>query len=294
MKEIIPLMTEPLRIMSIGAHPADVFDQCGGTMAHHAARGDSVSCVVLTHGARIHDEVISESMWHRSEIPAAEELLKLMEQRSDVKANETRRACQILGVTDIYFFGADDAIMLVKEEPIRRLASIIRKLKPEVILTHYPQEGNQFVRDHAIAGQIVLHAIQYAGRVDPGDRNPAHHVCQVFFFGTGAATVRNGLWDAQGGYTNDVFVQIDDVIEKKLAALDCLASQGYGGQYARKRIETSDGAFGAAVRHGYAEGFIRMNAECHSYLPVTEDARALARMSDHEYMARQSFRLKVD
>jgi LmbE family N-acetylglucosaminyl deacetylase len=176
---------------------------------------------------------------------------------------------------------------------VRRLARVLRQIRPHVILTHYFREGDGFVRDHAIAGQIVLHAIQYAGRVDPGDRNPPMHVCQVFFFGTGAATVRNGLWDAQGGYTNDVFVEIDDVIEKKLAALDCLVSQGYGGAYARKRIETSDGAFGAAVRHGYAEGFIKMNAECHTYLPVTEDALELAAMSDREYMQRQTFRLAV-
>ena len=43
-----------LRILSIGAHPADIFDQSGGTMAHHVQRGDYVGCVVLTHGARVH------------------------------------------------------------------------------------------------------------------------------------------------------------------------------------------------------------------------------------------------
>ena len=46
-------MSEPLRIVSIGAHPADVFDQSGGTKAHHTARGDYVACISLTHGARI-------------------------------------------------------------------------------------------------------------------------------------------------------------------------------------------------------------------------------------------------
>ena len=119
-------------------------------------------------------------------------------------------------------------------------------------------------------------------------------MAQVFFFGIGAASIRSTLWDAQGGYINDVFIDISDVIEKKLAALDCLKSQGYGGAYARKRIETSDGAFGASHRVGYAEGFIKMNSECHYCLPVTADALKLARMSDHEFMARQSFRIKVD
>ena len=66
----------PLRILSIGAHPADIFDQSGGAMAHHAARGDYVACVVLTHGARVHDQVISDSMFHREQVPTGDELLK--------------------------------------------------------------------------------------------------------------------------------------------------------------------------------------------------------------------------
>ena len=104
-------MTQPLRIVSIGAHPADIFDQSGGTMAHHTSRGDYVACVVLTHGARVHDAVISDAMFHRKEIPDQAELMKLMEDRSDVKAEEVRAACNILGVKDIFFFGADDAVL---------------------------------------------------------------------------------------------------------------------------------------------------------------------------------------
>ena len=42
---------------------------------------------------------------------------------------------------------------------------------------------------------------------------------------------------------------------------------------ARKRIETSDGAFGTAGGVAYAEGFITLNAETHHYLPVTDHAR---------------------
>ena len=90
-------MTQPLRIVSIGAHPADIFDQSGGTMAHHTSRGDYVACVVLTHGARVHDAVISDAMFHREEVPVETELMKLMEDRSDVKAEEVRAACNILG-----------------------------------------------------------------------------------------------------------------------------------------------------------------------------------------------------
>ena len=72
-------MAEPLRILSVGAHPADIFDQSGGTMAHHVERGDYVGCVVLTHGARVHDAVVSEEMFHKDEVPTGDAIEKIME-----------------------------------------------------------------------------------------------------------------------------------------------------------------------------------------------------------------------
>ncbi len=280
-----------LRILSIGAHPADIFDQSGGAMAHHVQRGDIVGCVVLTHGARVHDAVISDRMFHRPNVPDAAELQALMNERADLKAEETRRACALLGVEDVTFFGADDAVLLVTEALVRRLASLLREKRPDIVLTHFPREGDGIVNPHAIAGQIVLGAIALAGSVDPGDRNPPHKVAQVFFFGTGAASLPRNVWSAGGGYYNDIFIDIGDVIEQKLAALDCMVSQGYGGAYARKRIETSDGAFGNAGGVAYAEGFIAMNAETHYHLPVTDYALNAARASDHELIVQRSYKI---
>jgi len=287
-------MAEPLRLLSIGAHPADIFDQSGGTMAHHAARGDYVGCIVLTHGARVHDAVVSESMFHRDEVPDGAELTKLMQARSDVKADEVRAACKLLGFEDIYFFGADDAVLLVTDEIVRRLARVLRELRPDLVLTQFPREGDGVTNTHAIAGQITMRAIGFARAVDPGDRRPPHQVAQVFFFGGGAASVRKQLWDSQGGYYNDVFIDITDVIDKKLAALDCLVSQGYAGDYARKRIETNDGAFGVGGHCAYAEGFIKLSPETHYCLPVTEHALEVAKSSDHENMARYSYRVPLE
>ncbi len=290
-------MSEPrpaLRILSVGAHPADVFDQSGGTMAHHAQNGDYVACVVLTHGARVHDQVISDSMFHKDKVPVGDEMTRMMAERSDVKAEEVREACKILGFEDVFFFGADDAVLLVNENAVKRLAAMIRQIRPDIVLTHFPREGEAFTNPHAIGGQITLLAINYANSVDPEDSNPPHRVAQVFFFGSGAACVRRDLWDAQGGYYNDVFIDITDVVEKKLAALDMLVSQGYGGAYARKRIECSDGAFGRAGNVAYGEGFIRMHSETHSLLPLTDHARKLASSSDFEIMNAYSYRVKVD
>ena len=287
-------MPPPLRILSIGAHPADIFDQSGGTMAHHTARGDWVGCVVLTHGARVHDKVISDEMFHAEEVPAADELKHMMAERSDVKAEEVKSACRSLGVKDLYFMGVDDAILLPERDIVQPLATLLRDLKPDVILTHFPDEGGGIWNPHAVAGRIVMLAIGFAGSVDPGDRNPPHHIAQVFYWGCGAASLPRNVWDARGGYYNDVFIDITDVVDKKLAALDALESQGYGGAYARKRIETSDGAFGTAGGVAYAEGFITLNAETHHYLPVTDHARMGAKESDFEKIERVSYKIKTE
>ena len=270
-------MSDTLRLLSIGAHPADIFDQSGGTMAHHVARGDWVGCVVLTHGARIHDKVISNDMFHAESVPEGEKLQALMVERADVKADEVRRACGLLGVEDIYFFGADDAVMRVTEEEVRRLASLLRETRPDIVLTHFPREGDGLTNPHAVCGQIAMAAMSLAAAVDPGDANPPRSV-----------------WEAGGGYYNDVFIEITDVVDKRLASLDCLESQGYGGAYARKRIETSDGAFGTAGGCAYAEGFIKERAETHYHLPVTDHALSRARASDHEVIEAQSLKIKTD
>jgi LmbE family N-acetylglucosaminyl deacetylase len=287
-------MDRPLRLLSIGAHPADVFDQSGGTMAHHAGRGDYVACIVVTHGARVHDAVISEEMSHRDTIPDAEDLVKLMAERSDVKTEEVRAAGRILGFEDIYFLGEDDAVLLLTDAVVRKVARLIRRIRPDIVLTHFPKEGDGTTNAHAVAGQIAVYATGLAGGVDPGDTNRPHRTTRTFFFGTGAANVPNSVWGSEGGYYNDVFIDITDVVDKKLAALDALVSQGYGGAYARKRIETVDGAFGNAGGVAYAEGFISQSAQTYDYLPLSEHTIRRAARSDHENIPISSYRIPVD
>jgi LmbE family N-acetylglucosaminyl deacetylase len=285
----------PLRILVVGAHPADVFDQSGGTMAHHVKRGDWVGCAVLTHGVRVHDKVVSDDMFHRKEIPASEELKKIMVERAAVKTKEILKACSILGVKeeDVHFMGADDAVLLVNEPMIRQLARLMRKLRPNVVITHFPLEDAGIASQHAATGQIVMHAINLAGGVDPGDTTPPCEITQVFFFGIGAAATRTDIWGSQGGFHNEFFVDITDVAEKKIACLDALQSQGYGGAYARKRIEASDGAFGSRVKIPYAEGFISCYSTTQYYLPVSEIDLEYSKDSNHEAINRHSFRLKL-
>lgn len=287
-------MESSLSILVVGAHPADIFDQSGGTMLRHAQRGDHVACVSLTPGARIHDQVMCDEMFHRDKVPTGEEFDRLIKERAAVKEGEVRTALNILKVDDVEVWDVDDAVLLVEPELVKRLARVIRKKKPDVIITHFPFEDGGVHSPHAECGRIVMRAQELATQPGGEDPNPPHKIAQVFFFGNGAAAVRSHAFTGAGGYYNDVFIDITDVIDTKLTARDQLVSQGYAGDYVRKRMETSDGAFGDYAGVGYAEGFISWRANSEYFLPVGEINLEIAKLSDHQALARRSVRHDFD
>lgn len=284
---------QPLRIMSIGAHPADIFDQSGGTMAHHVDRGDQVMCVVLTHGARVHDEVMCTEMFHAQQVPDAEALNSLMSERGDVKAEEVRRACAILGIHEVVFFGAEDGVLTPDRKTALQVASLIRSWKPDVMLTHFPYENGGPWSAHAAAGNIALMAREAACAVEPGDDRPPHPVACTFFWGAGAGMAPSSIWEVRRAIYNDVIIDITDVVEKKLAAQECLESQGYHLGFARKAIETTDGHVGRLGGVSYGEAFISERCQTHDYLPVTEHTLKAARRSDREHLEAVSYKINT-
>ena len=106
-----------------------------------------------------------------------------------------------------------------------------------------PGEGGGVGDQHATTAQITLHAISAAAGVFPGDPNPPHNVAQVFFMAIPSCCARTSVWDAAGGYYADVIVDVSDVVERKLAALNCIKSQAYDGAYARKCTEVAESVF---------------------------------------------------
>ena len=134
-------------------------------------------------------------------------------------------------------------------------------------------------------------AANLAGSVDPGDSNPPIRLMQIYYFGEGAGGSPKNVWEAHRSFYNDVIIDITDVVEKKLARLACLVSQGYGGEYARKRIETCDGHFGKLGGVPYGEAFISHSSQTHYLLPISEYTRKRSKMSDHEIMKSYSYRV---
>ncbi len=99
------MATRPIHIMVIGTHPADIFDQAGGTLAHHIEQGDEVAALIVTTGAHSHDsQTIDEKRRLNGNLDAKERV----DASREKKLKEVRKACAILDITDIHTLDKDD------------------------------------------------------------------------------------------------------------------------------------------------------------------------------------------
>ena len=286
--------SDPLRLMIFGGHPADVFDNAGGTLAKHIRRGDLVTAVGITHGVRVHDVMVSEALHQSDQVPPEDEVRRLMAERSEVKRQEVIDACAVYGIDDVRFLTVDDSVLLVKEELIVQVARLIRELRPDIVITHNPFENGAISDQHAITSQVVMHGIQYAGGVDPADRNPPHRVAQIFFMGVPTSCLRTDSLTCEYGTFCNVFVDVSDVIHLKIEALDKMKSQQYDGLYARKITEAINGNFGMGVGVAYAEAFMSYRSEVHDALPLTPFLRQRAREPESDWYKRTGFLVTRD
>ncbi len=263
-------MDQKLTVLVIGGHPADVFDHCGGTLAHHVQRGDRVVCLALTQGLRMHDSVISEK--YRDGIPESEraEFEKTLQEREKVKNQETLDACACFGIEDVRFLSFDDNVLLETVPIIEAVAAVIRDVKPNIIITHYPFEDGGVGNHHATTAKIVSHARTLAGRVDFKTSTPGWRVAQMFYMIASPLTQSLGLLGAMNAPFLPIYVDITDVIDKKVKALNCMVSQQYGGSYAIKRTEVNEGTYGHHMRTAYCEAFVPTHPDFYHVLPVSQ------------------------
>ena len=259
------MASRPIHLMMVAAHPADSFDQAGGTLAHHAAKGDKVTAVVATTGVRSHHFQLQEE---RRLAGAEFDVEERVKEAIAEKLEETRNACRILGFDDIRTLGFEDDDILLTQDKIEALAEVIREVKPDILITHHPYEGGGF-KMHATIGQTTLYAQQLAMGV--GRKNQTRHIVPAIYFMNPMAYMGHNSLQYAG--TADVTVAIDvtDVIDKKVKAMDYISSQYYGGAYARKCAETSDGHAGQLASCAYAEQFQSFRP-LHQYtLPITDN-----------------------
>jgi len=188
-----------LRIIAFGAHPDDTELREGGAAAKWAALGHHVKFVSCTNGDIGH--------WNMAGGPLAKR-----------RAAEVKETGKILGITQ-EVLDIHDGELMVTMENRRTICRLIREWKADVVISHRP---NDYHPDHRYVGVLVMDA--------------AYMVTVPFFTPDTPYLTKNPVFlfsednfQRPNPFTADIAVAIDEVIEKKLAAVEALHSQFFEG-----------------------------------------------------------------
>jgi len=175
-------------ILAIAAHRDDVELTCGGTLIKSARSGRVTAIIDLTAG---------ESGTRGS---------------AELRGRESDAASRILGVSERVNLGLPDAGLTNTPETRALLAVEIRRLRPKVVIAP-PLQGRH--PDHIVAAQLIRDACFVAGLAKIVPEVPAFRPRKILH----AIAYRED-------YIKPTFVvDISDVFEDKLRAIQCYASQ---------------------------------------------------------------------
>ncbi|PTX94395.1 PIG-L family deacetylase [Opitutus sp. ER46] len=160
---------ETTTILAFGAHPDDIEFGCGGVIARETQAGRSVRFVVCSQG---------ESATHGLAARRVE---------------EARHAATLLGATLEFMQLGGDAHFEINVAQVLRLAEVIRRTKPKLVLAPTTVENQH--PDHAKLGRMVRDAARLAryGGVKELQAHAAHAIDQLLFYAvTPGAEPRDG------------------------------------------------------------------------------------------------------
>ncbi len=184
-----------LRIIAFGAHPDDCELRAGGVAAKWAEQGHHVKFVSTTNGDIGH--------WRIAGGPLARR-----------RTAEVEKAARILGIHTQVLDNHDGELMPTLENR-RTITQLIREWKADIVMSHRP---NDYHPDHRYTGILVQDA--------------AFMVTVPFFCPNVPHLKTNPLFvyyidrfQRPNPFRPDIVVNIDDVIDKKLTALEALESQ---------------------------------------------------------------------
>lgn len=132
----------PRRVLAVGAHPDDVEFGAGATLAKWASGGARVTVLVLTDG--------SKGSWDASVSP---------DDLALIRAEEQQRAIRALGATETFNLGHIDGELEYTMELRAELCAWIRRLRPDVLLSHDPWRRYMLHPDHRATGWAVVDGV---------------------------------------------------------------------------------------------------------------------------------------
>lgn len=215
-------------ILAIAAHPDDIELGCAGTLVRWKTRGGRFGLVDLTRG----------EMGTRGD--------------AETRRREAGRAAEILGAEFRETLDFGDGGLSKSRENELALIDLIRREKPRLILTSFPEDRHP---DHRRAGELVTDSAFYAGLRKIETNHPAHRPQQTLYFST--------------AYTHapTFVVDVTEAMETRRAAIRAFTSQFHDPASAEPQTVLSQAGFLASIearaRHfgfmvgvEFGEGFV--------------------------------------
>jgi LmbE family N-acetylglucosaminyl deacetylase len=188
-----------MNILVVAAHPDDEVLGCGGTIAKHSQKGDSVHVIILAEGVTSRDTQRNPEE-RKSELSA---LAKMADQASE-----------ILGATSLSLHNFPDNRMDSCDllDIIKVIENAINKYNPDIIYTHHSCDVNI---DHCRIHEAVVTACRPL---------PGSQIKTLLFFEVASSTE----WQTPNSapaFTPNWFVDISDTLSIKLKALETYQSE---------------------------------------------------------------------
>lgn len=230
----------PKSVLGVAAHPDDLEFGIAGSVAKWASGGASVYYLILTNGNK-----------------GSEDKSLTNDQLCDLRRAEQRAAGKILGLKGVFFCDYEDGQLEASQAVKCDVARIIRKVKPEIVLTMDPtfiystERGFINHPDHRAAGQATLGAVYPLARDWRSfpelakEKGLAPHKVK---------TVLMNNFDT-ANYHED----ISGFIDTKLEALAAHASQLPNAKESLAMVRQWASVAGQQAGCEYAEGFVRID-----------------------------------
>ncbi len=218
-----------MRVLAITAHPDDMELNCAGTLIRCKQRGDEVFSCHVSDGSLGHMEIMPDEL-------------------GEIRCAEAKKSGAVAGI-QVIWGGFHDLDIYPDNKVARdRIVEIIRTVRPDFIITHYP---NDYMADHVAVSKLVFDA-SFAASVP-------HYSCGV----EGATPVTPIFYMSPSNGLNfqpTEYVDISDVIEIKKQMFLCHDSQvvwlrDHDNIDPTEMFLTSDHFRGYQCGVAYAEGF---------------------------------------
>ena len=217
-------------ILVVAAHPDDEVLGCGGVLASHAAKGDTVHVLIVAEGATSRDS-------RRAPDARGPELAALKAAASRAAAVIGTKAPRLLGLPD----NCLDTLPLL--DVIRPVEAVVEAVAPEIVYTHHAGDLNV---DHRIVHQAVVTACR------PLPNSP---VRAIYAF----ETVSSTEWQTSGDtFRPHRWVDVEPFLRCKLRALEAYAAEMRPFPHPRsfEAVEALARVRGASVGLAAAECFM--------------------------------------